>query len=89
MQTKESLESLNSFRLARFAARINRSTTLLKMSDKDRKANLKAIESVLIMRTSDLKLFNADLLYSLVLAFTHSRLQSEILYLIEPHILAK
>ena len=40
-------------------------------------------------RRSDIKLMNADLLYSIVLAFTNARSQSELLYLIEPHILAR
>lgn len=32
---------------------------------------------------------SADLIYSLVLAFTNSKIKSELLYLIEPHILAR
>jgi len=50
---------------------------------------LKLIEHVILSRRSDLKLLSADLMYSLVLAFANSKLQSELLYLIEPHILAK
>ena len=45
------------------------------------------IEQLLIERKEDLRLLNPDLLYSLVYAFGKMHHKSEILYLIEPHIL--
>lgn len=68
---------------------VNRSSFLLKMTEEQKRANLKVIEEVLLGRRSDLKLLNADLLYSIILAFANSKLQSELLYLIEPHILSR
>ena len=50
---------------------------------------MKLIEQVILSRRGDLKLMNPDLLYSLVLAFTNAKMQSELLYLVEPHILAR
>ena len=50
---------------------------------------MKLIEQVILSRRGDLKLMNPDLLYSLVLAFSNAKMQSELLYLVEPHILAR
>jgi hypothetical protein len=68
------LEQLNSFRLVRVAARINRSCSLLKLTDLQKQENLKNIEQIILSRRSDLKLMNPDLLYSIVLAFTNAKM---------------
>jgi hypothetical protein len=81
------LGELTTFRLIRVLARINKAGPLLLQSAEESRMNMLRIEELLLERKDDLQLLKPDLLYSLVYAFGKMQHKSEILYLIEPHIL--
>jgi hypothetical protein len=61
----------------------------MNLSDDIKSQNLKTIEGIILDRKKDLRLLSPELIFSLVLAFSNAKLPSELLYLIEPHILVK
>ena len=61
----------------------------MNLNDEVKSSNLKTIEIIILDRKKDLRLLSPELLFSLVLAFSNAKLPSELLYLVEPHILAK
>jgi hypothetical protein len=63
---------------------------LLKLDEEDQKLTVKLISGILVERKEELAILSPEELYSIVVG--HIRAQnreSELLYLIEPHILSK
>lgn len=61
---------------------------MLGLSQQNSLGNLKVIENLILKeRVDDLQLLSPELIYSTVYAFARAKINSDLLYLLEPHIL--
>ena len=68
--------------------RINQAVDLLNLTKDESKSNLSSIEHTILMNHNDsLSELNPAKIVNLVFAFGYQHMQSELLYLLEPHIL--
>lgn len=85
------LHLLPTQRIFRLVGRVSIYPALFKLSAEQSKQLLQAAEKMILdSRLDDLGKMSADLCFSLVFGFSHANLrESELLYLLEPHMLAK
>jgi hypothetical protein len=85
------INELPTQRIYRIIGRVSIYPSLLRLTAEQSSQLLKTVEKMLLdSRKADLGRMSADLCFSLVFGFSHANIKdSELLYLIEPHILAK